>query len=142
MNSSIKDVCFGGRKPQSAGRIHIFSVVQLTFGIMFTILLVRKPFTVSVIPESWLVIPVYDLQRFPLALSYACILHPEVGYIFRLPYTCLSLFYGQDVPSLGFLRVSKPSCHRYRIIPYCDRTFLLDMWAKINLADSSENSGQ
>jgi len=64
-----------------------------------------------------------------------CILNFAGEYYF-------SLGYGQDIPPLCLLCVSKPSYHRYHITPYRDRTPLLGMWTTINPADASENSGQ
>ena len=127
------------------------TAVQFTFGIIFIVLswnaearegtLRSKRHSRELTCHSRLE---HGPQKPQLAVFESCILNPRINYIYRLPYTCFSLFYGQDVPPtpLGLLRVSKPFCHRYRIIPDCDKTFLLDMWTKINLADSSENSGQ
>ena len=73
-----------------------------------------------------------------------CILDFAESYYwpYRLIYTCFSLGYGQDVPPLDLLCVSKPSYHRYCITPYCDSIFSQGMRTEIDLADSSEDTGQ
>ena len=64
------------------------------------------------------------------------------SYVFRIAYASFSLGYGKGIPPLGLPGGSKPSYRRRRIVPGCDRNFLLDVWTEVNLADSSENRRQ
>jgi len=64
------------------------------------------------------------------------------SYVCRIAYASFSLGYGMDVPPLDLVGVPKPSYHRCRIVFDCDKTFLLDVWTEVNLADPSEDPCQ
>ena len=66
---------------------------------------------------------------------------PRDDYVCRVAYATFSLGYGKDVPPLTRWEfLNTPT--RLRIVPDCDRNFLLDMWTEVKLAGPSENRGQ